>query len=233
MADFKRARHADQKNARRQELLRAASELFDDGGPLGAGINAIAAHAGFTKSNVYRYFESREHVLLALFLEEFANFAGEATAELGRLPPCGPSDVGATITNGFASRPRLCKLAAVFGSMLEQNVSVGAIEDVKRTLANETGPLVEAMARSLPGSNVEDCGWAFAMIISLLAGMWPGASPSPATAQVLAKPEFAGMLLTLDVDFRRGVTAILASVATSPSREAAPDRMAARSAPAP
>jgi len=67
---FQRARKPEEIEARRETLLAAAAELFDAEGPMGAGLNAIAARAGFTKSNVYRYFESREQVLLELFLSE-------------------------------------------------------------------------------------------------------------------------------------------------------------------
>ena len=71
---FQRARKPEEQQLRREAILRAAAELFDAEGPQGAGLNAIAARAGFTKSNVYRYFESREEVLLSLFLAELEGF---------------------------------------------------------------------------------------------------------------------------------------------------------------
>ncbi len=59
---FQRARKPEEQQLRRAAILAAAAELFDAEGAQGAGLNAIAARAGFTKSNVYRYFESREEV---------------------------------------------------------------------------------------------------------------------------------------------------------------------------
>ena len=43
---FQRARQPEQITLRREQLLAAAAELFDAEGPLGAGLNAIAAKAG-------------------------------------------------------------------------------------------------------------------------------------------------------------------------------------------
>ena len=220
MTDFKRARRTDQKNARRQSLLDAAADLFDAGGPSGAGINAIAAHAGFTKSNVYRYFESREHVLLSLFLEEFEGFSLAVSERIGSLPAGDVGGIADAMTAGFLDRPRLCKLVAIFGTVLEQNVSADTIEAVKSVLGGLTVPLVEAMRQRLPGATTEDCQWAFAMTTSLLAGMWPGVCPSPAAAEVLAKPEFARMTLALDREFKRALEALLRSVVGTPHARA-------------
>ena len=74
---FQRARKPEEQKLRREAILAAAAELFDAEGPQGAGLNAIAAKAGFTKSNVYRYFESREEVLMSLFLSELESFVGD------------------------------------------------------------------------------------------------------------------------------------------------------------
>ena len=83
---FQRARKPEEIETRRRALLAAAAELFDAEGPLGAGLNAIAARAGFTKSNVYRYFESREQVLLALFLAEMDEMVPALCADLAAAP---------------------------------------------------------------------------------------------------------------------------------------------------
>src|SRR5688572_27042209 len=89
---FQRARKPEEIEARRVTLLAAAAALFDEEGPQGAGLNAIAARAGFTKSNVYRYFESREDVLLSLFHMELTAFVDALEA---RITECKPNDLDA------------------------------------------------------------------------------------------------------------------------------------------
>lgn len=218
MTEFIRARQAGQKDARRLSLMKAAAELFDETGPSGAGLNAIAARAGFTKSNVYRYFENREDVLLALFLQEFERFCEDAGS---RLLGCHPGDLcglAAGWTDALVSAPRLCELVAIFGSVLERNVSAVRIEEVKVVMADHTSRLVTALHERVPGSSVADCGWVFSMTMALLAGMWPGVRPSPALATVLAKPQFAQMVLHVDQELQRAIAALLSSiVAQSPA----------------
>ena len=213
MTGFQRARQPDQINLRREQLLAAAAELFDAGGPAGTGLNAIAARAGFTKSNVYRYFESREQVLLELFLDEFAALVAALETALAATPQGDVAALAETIAAGFLNRPRCCQLIAILSSTLEQNVSEATITRVKTHMNEQSGRVVAALAARLPGASVEDCGWAIAMAGSLLAGMWPGAHPSPAAAAVLARPGFAHLRINLARDLRRAVTALLASIA--------------------
>jgi TetR/AcrR family transcriptional regulator len=212
MSSFQRARRPDQINLRRKALLVAAAELFDAKGPAGAGLNAIAARAGFTKSNVYRYFESREDVLLALFLDEFDRLSDSIE---GALPACHVGDFAAVaeaITACFIAQPRCCHLMSIFSGVLEQNVSEKTIIAVKRHLKTRNRAIVAALARRLPGTRLEDCGWAIAMTSALIAGMWPGAHPSPAAAAVLARPEFAEMILQPERDLRRAIAAFLSGI---------------------
>jgi len=219
MSDFRRARQPEQINHRRDSLLAAARELFDTEGPAGAGLNAIAARAGFTKSNVYRYFESREDVLLALFLAEYDQFSDEANQNILAQPSGDTSMVAEALASCFLRQPRCCQLMSIFATVLEQNVSETRIEAVKRHLAVRTEILVSALTMRLPGATREDCAWAVAMISSLVAGMWPGVRPSSSAAAVMAKPEFAHMLLYAERDLARAIAALLTSIAINSLRD--------------
>lgn len=210
---FQRARKPEEIEARRETLLAAAAALFDEEGPQGAGLNAIAARAGFTKSNVYRYFESREEVLLSLFRMELAAFV---TALEMRVAKCKPNDVDAlaqAATDQFAAQPRFCALLSILNLTLEQNVSEAAVISLKQTAAELNIRIATAIASRLPGASLEDCAWAGAMSATLVAGMWPGANPSPVAVKVLAMPEFAHLKPQMDRDLERAIRALLASVA--------------------
>ena len=103
---FQRARKPEEIETRRRALLAAAAELFDAEGPLGAGLNAIAARAGFTKSNVYRYFESREQVLLALFLAEMDEMVPALCADLAAAPEDDVQALAQALAASFAAASR-------------------------------------------------------------------------------------------------------------------------------
>lgn len=212
MTGFQRARQPDQISLRRQQLLAAAADLFDAEGPAGTGLNAIAAKAGFTKSNVYRYFESREQVLLELFRDEFGSLVEALEQAIGAQPIGDVPALAETIAATFLARPRCCQLISILSSTLEQNVSEATIADIKKHMSVQSGRVMAALSARLPTATPTDCGWAIAMAGSLLAGMWPGAHPPPAAAAVLARPEFTHLRMDLASDLRRTLTALLSSI---------------------
>lgn len=210
---FQRARKPEEIEARRETLLAAAAELFDAEGPMGAGLNAIAAKAGFTKSNVYRYFESREQVLLELFLAEMDRMVPEVCAALDDTSEGDVDALAELIAGAFSARPRLGQLTAILTGVLEANVSEETIVRTKRTMGALTAKLAEALQRKLPGASVADCLWGISMIGTLVAGMWPSTRPSPAAAKVLARDEFAAFRPNIERDLKRAARALLASIA--------------------
>jgi AcrR family transcriptional regulator len=210
---FQRARKPEEIETRRETLLAAAAALFDEEGPQGAGLNAIAARAGFTKSNVYRYFESREDVLLSLFLMELTAFV---EAFESAVADCKPNDLDAlarAAADQFTTRPRLCALLSILNLTLEQNVSEAAVISLKQAVLQLNQRIAAAIVSRLPGTALEDGAWAGAMSATVVAGMWPGANPSPVAAKVMAMPEFAHLKPRMDRDLARAIRALLASVA--------------------
>jgi AcrR family transcriptional regulator len=207
-ATFQRARKPEEISIRRAAILAAAAELFDAEGPEGAGLNAIAARAGFTKSNVYRYFESREAVLLRLFVSDFAAMVGELEENLAGLEP-GDIDATARVAaRAFLDHPRVCKMLGILSSVLERNVSEAGVIRLKTDMRDLTLRVAAALARAVPQLTAEDCGWAVGIVGAFVSGIWPIANPPPIVAGVLARPEFAVLQTTADRDLERMIAAL-------------------------
>jgi AcrR family transcriptional regulator len=210
---FHRARKPEQIAVRREAILAAAAELFDAEGPDGAGLNAIAAHAGFTKSNVYRYFESREAVLLSLFVGAFSAAVADLETELRAVRRGDVAAVARVFAAALLRHPRFCRLLSILGTVLEQNVSEAVIIDMKRATHALAGRVAIALHGALPAISVEDCGWVAATIATLVGGMWPTAEPSPAAARVMALPEFASLRRSVERDLERATLVMLRGIA--------------------
>src|SRR5580698_10245701 len=66
MAVLQRVRSEEQREAGRQAILRAATAMLAEMPVAEVTLNELSRRAGLAKSNVLRYFESREAVLLEL-----------------------------------------------------------------------------------------------------------------------------------------------------------------------
>jgi len=69
--NWQRARTDENKNERKEAIYKAAFSLFKKNGYDKVSFNGIAAEAGFTKSNMYRYFSSKEEIFLNIFANLF------------------------------------------------------------------------------------------------------------------------------------------------------------------
>lgn len=208
---FQRARKPEEQQLRREAILAAAAALFDAEGAQGAGLNAIAAKAGFTKSNLYRYFESREEVLLSLFLDEIAGFAADIEARLAGLDG-GVKKIARTAARTFEEHPRLGALIAILTTVLEQNVSEETVINLKRATAENVTRIGKAIHGQLPKAKLDDCIWVAAMLGTVVAGMWPSANPGAVATRVLARPEFQHLKPTIERDLERVARALLRSI---------------------
>src|ERR1700742_3036405 len=83
--NFQRARQPAQIEQRRETILHGALRLFQREGLEHVSLNDIAREVGLAKSNIYRYFESREHIYLVVLQRLAAEFEQRIYAALKRI----------------------------------------------------------------------------------------------------------------------------------------------------
>lgn len=210
---FQRARRPEQKRQREQAILGAAAAVLEAEGPDGVTLTAVAAEVGLAKSNLYRYFESREDILLQLLVSDEAEWV--AQLERALVPLAGGGDVaavGTAMAGTLAANPRLCRLTSILTIVLEQNVSL----EVTRRFKDRAGELSirigNAIHAACPGVPLERLAGFQRWVQALIAGLWPIAHPAPVVVELLAEPRYAGFAGDFESDLRRAITPLLASL---------------------
>ncbi len=191
---WQRARRPEQKELRRAAILEAAAKLLDAEGIDGTGLNAIGRETGMSKPNLYRYFESREAILLQLLLEEHEAW-GRAFQR--RLKPLrGSSDADAiakAFSKSISGRRNYCVLIGALATVLEHNVGGDTVREFKRQLHEENKRVVSCFQVALPSLTQEEAYATIAMLLMAASGMWPHCHPAAVVEGVLEEPEFAPM----------------------------------------
>lgn len=215
---FQRARSLEAKAQRTEDLLLAAAHVLEADGIDGLTLQAIASRAGVVKSNIYRYFESREAILVALLLREFENAVD--TLETMYVSELRVEETANRLVGMFAERPLLCELMCHIGPTLERNISIESVRDLKRQLLKHGFRAGAALCRALPWLNEEEAFGVFFCIHTFIAGLWPNVTPVPILAQVYEEPEFVRFkrdfdkeLYTLLAVHLAGLKALKATVA--------------------
>ena len=199
---FQRARSEEQREARRQAILSAAAAMLAEMPVAEVTLNELSRRAGLAKSNVLRYFESREAVLLELLDSAWQDWLVQLDKDLADAvdatdPPAQRADqLAAAVAASLASRPMLCDLISAQAAVLERNVSPQVAAQYKRASMTGIAALGGLMLRCVPELGELDAVKLAGVTIMTTGALWPHTQPSAAMlAAYQADPELAALRL--------------------------------------
>src|SRR5690349_294708 len=186
---FQRARSDEQRAIRRQTILDTAAAMLDEMPVAEVSLNELSRRVGLAKSNVLRYFESREAVLLELldiFLERWlAELAEELAAGI-------EADAAPEVRAG-----RLAEILGAQGGVLEHNVSVEAVKRHKRCSLTRLADMTGLVRRHVP--ELGDGAQLFCLMSLVSAGALSAYVPPPPSLLAAYAEEPALGVLHLDL----------------------------------
>jgi AcrR family transcriptional regulator len=171
-ADSKRARN---QAARRERVIAAAVDLASDGGYEAVQMRDVAARADVALGTLYRYFPSKDHLLIAALAEQVSTLQ----RRLAQKPPRGMNaaervvDVLRRASRALEREPRLT--AALVTALSSADPSVAeAKQEVNDILASVIADAVDHDALPQGEGVVRVLGhvW-FAALVSWVGGMAP------------------------------------------------------------
>ena len=211
---FQRARSEEQRAVRRQAILDTAEAMLAEMPVAALSLNELSRRVGLAKSNVLRYFESREAVLLELLDAAWREWLDALAYALPSGDPAVPvaervEQTAALLARTLVDRPMLCELGSASAAVLEHNVSVEVAMRFKRAAFADTvalGTLVRSVVPELDEASAQR----FAATTVLVAGsLWAYSRPS---AAMLAAYEADPALAAMRLDFGDTVRDLLATL---------------------
>jgi AcrR family transcriptional regulator len=199
---FQRARSDEQRAIRRQTILATAAAMLEQMPVAELSLNELSRRVGLAKSNVLRYFDSREAVLLELLESLTTEWLEHLSREL-------PSAVSAragferraerlagVVAQSLADRPVLCDLLGAQAAVLEHNVSSDAIASFKRRGITQAAAFCDLIRQALPELSEAET-WRLVLGVFLLtSSLWAHATPPQAVLDAYEQiPELASMRL--------------------------------------
>ena len=212
---FQRARSEEQREIRRRAILDTAAAMLEEMPVADVSLNELSRRVGLAKSNVLRYFDSREGVLLELmdsalqdwFTELADDLAGAIDAALPLVPRA--EQLAAVLARSLAGRRVLCDLVGAQGGVLERNVTVEVVVRHKRAALTRLTATADLLRRYVPelGTAAET----FCFHAMVLAGaLAPYSSPPPGVcAAYEAEPALAVLHLELQDSLQSAIRTML------------------------
>ncbi len=217
---FQRARSDEQRAERSRAILATAGAMLAEMPVADVSLNELSRRVGLAKSNVLRYFESREAVLLNLlnaaskdWLDDLSRdlpLGVDASADLSART----EQVAALIATSVAQRPVLCDLLSAQSSVLERNITTESVVNFKRAARADLDTFANLVGECLPelGKNGAST---FAVHFALAVGaLWTASNPADAVlAAYKAEPELASMRIEFETALRQLLQLLLTGIA--------------------
>ncbi|GAB2827529.1 TetR family transcriptional regulator [Actinocorallia aurea] len=206
--DFKRARTEEQRTERRRQILQVAAEMLTEMPVARLSLNELSRRICLAKSNVLRYFESREAILLELLDAEVQDWV----AELARSRPVEgtPRERGdrlaELVAGSLARRPVLCDLLSAQAGVLEHNISTEVAIRHKYAALGSLREGVRLFLLHVPELGEEGASQLVETALLMVLAAWPCARPSEAMRAAYASdPALAALRLDFTDVMRRTV----------------------------
>jgi AcrR family transcriptional regulator len=192
-----RARSASDKELRRSTILDAARARLRRVPSAELTVADVARAAGLAKGSVFRYFPTKEALVLAVFELELSELFGTLAARLAAEETLDATTFVRTLVDELREHPVYLHLATVVHGVLEHNISVGECVRFKQHLLaylSAAGVLIERSLRFLrAGEGVR----LLLRIHALVIGLWQLTDHPPVVAEAIAR----GGLDVFRIDF--------------------------------
>ncbi len=209
---------------RRQVILKTAAEMLTEMRVAQVSLNELSRRVGLAKSNVLRYFESREAVLLELLNSAFKEWLTQLDQDLAVVDPTAPpaergDQLAAALALSLASRPVLCDLISAQASVLEHNLSPKVAAEYKRAAIANAVSLTGLVVEHLGELGDHDAVRFAAALVMVTGAVWTHAHPSAAMlAAYEADPDLASMGLDFTDTLRQVLEVLIAGLLARSSR---------------
>lgn len=198
--NFQRARSEEQRAQRRTTILKTAMSMLTEMPVAEMSLNELSRRVGLAKSNVLRYFESREAILLELLDVELREWIGElrsrVTDRAGDSRRRGDR-LAHVIATTMAERPVMCDLISAQAAVLERNISAEVALRHKRATAESAHAIVKVVTDVLPELGDDEAYQVVVVTLLMASAAWPHSQPSEALqAAYSADPDIAATHMT-------------------------------------
>jgi AcrR family transcriptional regulator len=210
---FQRARSEEQRAARRQAILGTAAAMLTEMPVAELSLNELSRRVGLAKSNVLKYFESREAVLLELFGIEFDAWIDDldtALRDAAGSPAQRSEQLVEAVVQTLSARPVFCDLISAQAAVLERNISTEVALTFKRAALAGYQRMLIVVTAALPQIGVEGASRFIANASMLAGAIWTHSHPTAAIlAAYEADPELAIIRLEFGPSLREALTSLL------------------------
>lgn len=186
---YERARTEKQVQDRIAEIIKTAEQIYDKSGYDAINFTAISELTKFTRPTIYKYFSTKEEILLQILLKELELWVKELIGSFRINKIYKTTDIANIWANTLSSHDKLIELYAILFTILEKNSSKDALVDFKIESLSYQQPLVELLMQLYPNASHLMIYDFLTVQLSLAMGLFPMSNLSKLQVQAIELSE--------------------------------------------
>jgi len=206
---WKRARSKEQKKQRISEIVDATARLYKKHSFEEISFTRIAKEAGFTRSNLYKYFSSKEEIFLAFLKQDIITWRKDLLRTFGRHQTRSVKAFASIWADVLSRHRRLLDLISILPSYLEKNVTEESLVGFKRGIIGELHLLSEGLVKLFPDLSLERVGKFLEIQFATIIGLYQMTNLSELQRKVLEYPEFRHLKVDFNYSLQKTVECLL------------------------
>ena len=211
---WQRARSKEQKEYRISEIVDATARLYEKHSFEEISFTLIAKEADFTRSNLYKYFSSKEEIFLAFLIQDMRLWRAELFKNCRRSKIKSIDEFASVWTKTMVKHKRFLDLLSPLPTFLEKNVAEQNLVDFKRSVVNELKVLSELLCEIFPALSPEKVGEFLELNLASVIGLYQITNLSEVQQRVLEYPEFRHMKIDFNSYLQKSVECLLRGLMT-------------------
>jgi AcrR family transcriptional regulator len=209
---WERARTEEQKESRVAEIVAATARLYETHRLEDINLSLIAKEAKFTRSNLYKYFNTKEEIFLEFIKRDIERWRQDLLAAYERDRTYSVEEFASIWVRVLVKHPRFLRLQSILYTILEKNVSVQSLVDFKRRLNDDVSAVVELMCTVLPVCNQGKAAEFILLQSAMASGLYAMTNISDVQQEVLDMPEFEHYRIDFTIAFQDSVEYLLQGI---------------------
>lgn len=214
--NWQRATTDEKKSERKMAIYKAAYTLFKKKGYEKVSFNGIATEAGFTKSNMYRYFTSKEDIFLSVFSELFENWVIDCNQ---RLQNMGVNEDIEHFSQEWVSsqigHPEFLDLTPLLFVSLEKNSSFEQLLEFKKNAKGLLFSIAAEVSRIYPQLDDEKAFKFLTLGYAATANYWAANTQGDALKKIYQMQEFQMLKPDFEKDLSSSIEVIIKGLRVS------------------
>jgi len=194
---FVRARTEEQKSLRIATIVDATARLLENRRFDEINISAIAREARFTRSNLYRYFATKEEVYLALLSRDIVRLRQNLEESFRRVRRPSAESFARRWSGVVSGHKRFAQLSSIVFPIIEKNASLEHMTRYKAVVKGEVSHFAGLISRLFPSLSDGEVQEILHLQYCFICGLYPAGHLSDKQVRAM---EAAGLTVP-SVDF--------------------------------